>query len=115
MYIENIMTSVILLKWLWWFSYGSMLALTVHCVKLSGRGKVMVIEIKVSEFWVRNLVNAQNLTITIKGAVNFIAVHMQCAFKANSVQQTAYSVSLQHCAQYSIKYSVCVALVQHKH
>jgi hypothetical protein len=61
-------------------------------------------------------------TVAVMVTVNCTVCHLQeslffvgqIAFNANSVNRTS-SVSLQHCTEYRMKYSVCVTSVPHKH
>jgi len=66
-------------------------------------------------------ITGMEYTVTVMVTVNCTVCHLQeamffigkIAFNANSVNKTS-SVSLQHCAQYILQYSVCVPSVPHK-
>ena len=67
-------------------------------------------------------ITGMEYTVTVMFTVNCTVCNLQEAlfflgqtsFNANSVNRTT-SVSLQHCAQYRLQYSVCATSVVHKH
>jgi len=67
-------------------------------------------------------ITGMQYTITVMVTVNCAVCHLQqalffrgqIAFNANSINRNS-SVSLQHCADHRINYSVCVTAVLHKH
>jgi hypothetical protein len=99
------------------FSDGSNVSTNSTLCEVVSKGQSAVYWNNSQQMLNQSLLNVQNLTIAVMAPVNCTVGHTKNAFNANCIKKIKLnsSVSLQHCAQYRLQYSVCVTSVLHRH